>query len=176
MRSGFTALEVMFATALLAVAIMALIACIGSGDALDQQTREDQVAASELNRVMEQLRGRSPAQVIAGIYAAAPANSYTETLSTDIGIESGEGKTVTVLPNASITLTVQTEDQVQSIMGLSTPPDLDENNDHTNSDMASYKMAPVLATISWTRATPSGGTATVSRTMFTIFYPSSMSH
>jgi type II secretory pathway pseudopilin PulG len=172
-RRAFTALEVMFALAILAFAILAMIAVLSSSAALDQHQREVSLALRELTRVMEQYRGMTPEAVATAISTKGGGGSSYEV--TTVGTDE---KGTTVLLDAKLTVTILTETEAAADLGMLVAPDLDGNDDEASSVIADYRVLPVRFELSWTSAgkdASTGANLVETRRMTTVFYPQTTS-
>lgn len=168
-RRAFTALEVMFALAILSFAILAMIAALSSSAALDQHQREVSLAVRELTRVMEQYRGMAPDAVVQAI-SDAGGGATTYEVSAGIGTDE---KGIAVLKDARLRVTILGETDAGADLGMGTAPDLDGNGDEASSVVADYRVLPVRFEITWTSAgkDAAGANITETRRMTTVFYP-----
>lgn len=174
--AAFTALEVMFALAILAVVMLGLVAAISSSGALRQQDRQVSLAVRELTREMERYRGMAPDDIVSSIIAAAPAGQPTRVVTTGLGVEEDgtlvlaagvptASPSVDVLDSPTLTVTLLTEAAAQVAYGLSAAPDFD--GDSSQSDFTKYRVAPVQFELRWKN---SSGVEEVRRRV-TIYYP-----
>lgn len=179
-RGAFTALEVMFALAILAFAMVAVLGALSSGNAVRQLEREADLADQQISAEMESLRGRTVSQIVQAILAGDPDPDEADPtwVKTGIGLDEDgtrvngtPGPTVVVLKDAQLTIQLLREDEVQTLLGLSARPDFD--NGASGSSFSGYQVAPVRFTIQWRTSdgTPDGKLETRSR--FTVFYPRS---
>lgn len=163
-QAGFTAIEVLMALSVLAIALMAVVATMGSSSALRLQERQVHRAFSELDERIERLRGMDPTLIIPEIIAAAPAGQ-PQAVFTGVGNDPDTG--VEHCRNATITIELLTEAQVAILLGGVTAPDFDGNGDSTVSDFNLYQgVAPVRLTFTWE---PNPGVF-LNRTVWTIVY------
>lgn len=174
--AAFTALEVMFSLAILAIVMLGVVAAVSSSGALRQHDRQVGVAIREVTREMERYRGMTPDDIISTIIDQAPVGSPTRVVTSNLGTEedgtivlSGGVPTtslsVSVLKSPTLTVKILTEVEAQAAYGLATTPDFD--GDSTGSDFTRYRVAPVEFELRWTN---SSGVEEVRRRV-TIYYP-----
>lgn len=176
-NAAFTALEVMFALAIMAIAMTALIATLSSSGALRQQGRETEVAMRELSVEMERLRGMPISGIVALLDDQAVADGRALVITGGVGVEDDgttkdgtittSGGTVNVLRGAKLTATLLSEAKAKDVFGLATLPDFDGTPGA--SIYSQYRVAPVRFEIEWTAGPDE--LAPQKRTLVTIYYP-----
>lgn len=163
-RAGFTALEVLVALSVLAVALIAAVSSLATNSRLRLEDRAIRRALGELDAHVERLRGMAPAQIVAEILAAEPVGLPSATYA-NVGHDPETG--IELCRGATLTVELLSEEQTRGLLGLALAPDLDGNEDAGVSDFSSYRgLAPLRLTFSW-EASPGVVRA---RTLWTLVY------
>jgi len=164
---AFSMLEVMFAVAILTVAIFGVLAAVGANAQLRETTRASDAAAKFLRDRMELYRSTEIDDVV------ALAQSETSWTGVPAANTRADGAYAGLPPTAQYRVVLLSEAEASAAFGhASTPLDLDHDEtpgeDGTESDPAAYRIVPLRFAIRWPKGA-SGGWSTLETSTF--IYP-----